>query len=77
MKSLVVLQLVMCSNKLLREVLLKAPPVHMLDGGKMSTKTQVAIEKAHKIESLYPVQLQALQYFFALQEAVHMAIAKL
>lgn len=43
----------------------------------MRTKIKVSIEKAHRIVSLYPIQLQALQYFFALQEAVHMAIAKL
>lgn len=43
----------------------------------MRTKIKVAIEKAHRIVSLYPIQLQALQYFFALQEAVRMAIAKL
>lgn len=50
------------SSMLLREALLKAPPIHRLDGGKISTKINVAIEKAHKIKSLHPIQLQALQY---------------
>lgn len=55
----------------------------MLDGGKMTTKIKVAIEKACKIKSLYPIQLQALTVwwfvwgFFAMQGAVHVAIAKL
>lgn len=65
------------SSMLLREALLKAPPIHRLDGGKISTKINVAIEKAHKIKSLHPIQLQALQYLFALQEAVHLFIEKL
>lgn len=58
MKSLAVLQLMMCSNELLKEALLKAPPVYKLDGGKMSTKIKVATENAHKIKSPYPIQLQ-------------------
>lgn len=70
MKSLVALQLMICNNELLREALLKAPPVYKLDGGKMSTKLKVATENAHEIT--IPYSITGIQYFFALQEAEHM-----